>query len=255
MFPNSNGRGPRLGITAFLILVALLLLIVLRKGLISEVPMTHNPDSLRSKMVETQLVFRGIKDERVLAAMRKIPRHRFVPAQIEHRAYEDNALPVGEGQTISQPYIVAYMTEALELTGGEKVLEIGTGSGYEAAVLAEMGCDVFTIEILDELAQRARRHLDEVGYKQVHVRTGDGYFGWPEETPFDAIIITAAPERVPERLIEQLKPGGRLVIPVGPEYGVQNLLRLTKIDEGRIDTDTLIPVVFVPMTGEIERRK
>jgi len=217
--------------------------------------MTWNPDSMRNKMVETQLLVRGIKDERVLEAMRKIPRHRFVPARMEHRAYEDNALPIGEGQTISQPYIVAYMTEALKLTGGEKVLEIGTGSGYEAAVLAELGCRVYTIEIIDELARMAERHLHEAGYAQVHVRTGDGYFGWPEEAPFDAIIITAAPERVPETLVEQLKPGGKLVVPVGPEYGVQNLLRLTKTEAGSVVTDTLIPVVFVPMTGEIERKK
>ncbi|MFH1011167.1 MAG: protein-L-isoaspartate(D-aspartate) O-methyltransferase [bacterium] len=217
--------------------------------------MTWTPDSMRSKMVETQLVFRGIQDERVLEAMRKIPRHRFVPQRIAHRAYEDNALPIGEGQTISQPYIVAYMTEALKLSGGEKVLEIGTGSGYEAAVLAELGCEVYTIEIIDELARMAQRHLHEAGYTQVHIRTGDGYFGWPEEAPFDAIIITAAPDRVPQTLVEQLKPGGRLVVPVGPEYGVQNLLRLTKTETGRVISDTLIPVVFVPMTGEIERKK
>lgn len=255
MSENSSTRGRRRAAVSLVILASLLALFVLWKAVVSEEPMNWNPDSLRSKMVESQLILRGVKDKRVLAAMRAVPRHRFVPQRIARRAYEDNALPIGEGQTISQPYIVAYMTEALKLSEGDKVLEVGTGSGYEAAVLAEMGCDVYTIEIIPELTQSARLHLDEAGYTQVHTRTGDGYFGWPEEAPFDAIIITAAPEKVPDLLLEQLKPGGRLVVPVGPEYGVQNLLRLRKTGEGDVVTDTLIPVVFVPMTGEIDRNK
>ena len=181
-------------------------------------------------------------------------RHRFVPERIQRRAYEDNALPIGEGQTISQPYIVAYMTEVLKLQGHEKVLEIGTGSGYAAAVLAQIGCDVYTIEIVPELAKRARASLDEAGFAQVHTRIGNGYFGWPEEAPFDAVVITAAPEKVPQTLFDQLKPRGILVAPVGPEYGVQNLLRYRKTNEGTMIADTLIPVVFVPMTGETERK-
>jgi protein-L-isoaspartate(D-aspartate) O-methyltransferase len=255
MAENSTSRGRRHAAIPLVTLAFLIVLFVLWKAVVSEEPMGWNPDSLRSEMVESQLVWRGIKDERVLAAMRTVPRHRFVPQRIERRAYEDNALPIGEGQTISQPYIVAYMTEALKLSEGEKVLEIGTGSGYEAAILAEMGCDVYTIEIVPELTKSARRHLDEAGYSQVHTRTGDGYFGWPEEAPFNGIIITAAPGRVPDSLLEQLAPGGRLVVPVGPEYGVQNLLCLLKTEEGTVVTDTLIPVVFVPMTGEIERHK
>ncbi len=254
--PNSPAKRGHRSMAVVLVALALFLaVLILRRMVMSEEPMSWNPDSMRAKMVETQLIYRGIKDERVLSAMRTIPRHRFVPQRIEHRAYEDNALPIGEEQTISQPYIVAYMTEALKLSGGEKVLEVGTGSGYEAAVLAEMGCEVYTIEIIPELTQTARRQLDEAGYGQVHTRTGDGYFGWPEEAPFDAIIITAAPQKVPVALLDQLKPGGRMIVPVGPEYGVQNLLRLTKTQEGRVATDTLIPVVFVPMTGEIEGKK
>jgi protein-L-isoaspartate(D-aspartate) O-methyltransferase len=252
---ETTSRRTRNVVIALVVLAFLLAVLVVRKTVMSEEPMSWNPDSLRAQMVETQLIYRGIKDERVLVAMRKIPRHRFVPERIEHRAYEDNALPIGEDQTISQPYIVAYMTEGLKLSGGEKVLEVGTGSGYEAAVLAEIGCEVYTIEIIPELTQVARRQLDEAGYPQVHTRTGDGYFGWPEEAPFDAIIITAAPTKVPTALFEQLKPGGRMIVPVGPEYGVQNLLRLTKTEAGQVKTDTLIPVIFVPMTGEIERKK
>ncbi|MBU1936450.1 protein-L-isoaspartate(D-aspartate) O-methyltransferase [bacterium] len=221
---------------------------------LSEGSMKWNPDLLRSLMVERQLIPRGIKDARVLEAMRVVERHRFVPLKIRRRAYQDTALPIGEGQTISQPYIVAYMTEALRLKGNEKVLEIGTGSGYAAAVLAQIGCDVYTIEIVPELAKRARQSLDEAGFPQVHTRAGDGYFGWPEEAPFDAIIITAAPEKVPLTLFEQLKPGGYLIAPVGPEFGVQNLLRYRKADEGAMIADTLIPVVFVPMTGETEQK-
>jgi protein-L-isoaspartate(D-aspartate) O-methyltransferase len=250
MFESSRKR--RNYAAALLSAFALSILAVWKMGL-SEEPMKWNLDSLRNRMVEAQLISRGLKDARVLEAMRVVERHRFVPARIQRRAYEDNALPIGEGQTISQPYIVAYMTEALRLKGDEKVLEIGTGSGYAAAVLAQIGCDVYTIEIVPELAKRARASLDEAGFPQVHTRAGDGYFGWLEEAPFDAIVITAAPEKVPQTLFDQLKPGGYLIAPVGPESGVQNLLRYRKTDEGTMVADTLIPVVFVPMTGETER--
>ena len=201
----------------------------------------------RERMVREQLAARGIKDGRLLAMMRVVPRHRFVEAGLEARAYEDGPLPIGFDATISQPYVVAAMTELLRLRGTEKVLEIGTGSGYGAAVLAELAKDVFTIEILDPLAVEAGKTLDRLGYKNVHVRSGDGYRGWPEESPFDAILVTAAPDEVPEPLLEQLKPGGRLVIPLGT--GSQELIRLTRTDHG-FDRESLLPVRFVPMTGE-----
>ena len=251
MFGSSRKRG---NYAAALLSAFVLSILAVWKAGLSEGHMKWNPDSLRTRMVETQLISRRLKDARVLEAMRVVERHRFVPTRMEHRAYEDNALPIGEGQTISQPYIVAYMTEALRLKGDEKVLEIGTGSGYAAAVLAQIGCDVYTIEIVPKLAKLARASLDEAGFARVHTRAGDGYFGWPEEAPFDAIIIAAAPEKVPQTLFEQLKPGGYLIAPVGPESGVQNLLRYRKTDEGTMVADTLIPVVFVPMTGETERK-
>ncbi|MBN1826566.1 MAG: protein-L-isoaspartate(D-aspartate) O-methyltransferase [Candidatus Eisenbacteria bacterium] len=205
----------------------------------------------REAMVRTQIEARGVRDPRVLAAMRAVPRHLFVPEDLHSRAYEDHPLPIGYDQTISQPYIVALMTELLDLEPGEKALEIGTGSGYQAAVLAELTDTVFTIEIVPELAERARADLAAAGVRGVNVRAGDGYRGWPEEAPFDGIIVTAAPEEVPAPLIEQLAEGGRLVIPVGDTY--QDLILLRK-EKGEIIRRVVIPVRFVPMTGEAEKR-
>jgi len=206
----------------------------------------------RQTMVERQIVSRGVKDRRVLDAMRKVPRHRFVPADLASRAYEDNPLPIGWRQTISQPYIVALMTELLDLEPGDKVLEVGSGSGYQAAVLAEIAGAVFTIEIVPELAEVASRNLEACGYGDVRVRAGDGYRGWPDEAPFQAIIVTAAPDHVPRPLLEQLDEGGRLVIPVGDVY--QELVVLTK-ENGAVRRRSTIPVRFVPMTGEAEERE
>ena len=204
----------------------------------------------RAEMVRSQVEARGVKDEAVLEAMESVPRHRFVPEELSSQAYRDTPLPIGEGQTISQPYIVALMTELLEVGPGSKVLEIGTGSGYQAAVLAAMGVEVFTIEIREGLCQRAAELLADLGYDHAHVRCGDGYGGWPEEAPFDGVIVTAAPERIPEPLFDQLEVGGRMVIPVGPFY--QDLKVITRTEEGRQER-SVIPVRFVPMTGEVER--
>jgi len=208
-------------------------------------------DRLRNRMVEEQIVARGVKDERVLAAMRKVPRHLFVPENLIPEAYDDTPLPIGHGQTISQPYIVALMTELLQLSGDEKVLEVGTGSGYQAAILGELAKEVYTIEIVEPLAKQAAERLRELGYTNVHVRHGDGYDGWPEQAPFDGIIVTAAPERIPKPLLDQLKPGGRLVIPVGAWS--QDLLVVSKSPDGKITRRVVIPVRFVPMTGKAER--
>jgi len=208
--------------------------------------------TMREKMVETQIKARGIKDPRVLSAMRKVERHRFVPKEYQGSAYLDQPLPIGEGQTISQPYIVGLMTELLELRGGEKVLEVGTGSGYQAAILAELAKEVYTVEIVETLATSARNRLLELGYKNITVKAGDGYLGWPEVAPFDAIIITCAPDHVPAPLLEQLKEGGRLVVPLGT-YS-QELQKLVK-RSGRIESTHIAPVIFVPMTGEGVKRK
>jgi len=185
----------------------------------------------------------------VLRAMGAVPRHELVPEGLRDRAYEDGPLPIGEGQTISQPYIVAAMSQALALSPGERVLEIGTGSGYQAAVLAELGAEVYSIELVPELAERARRDLDRLGYQRVVTRQGDGYRGWPEHAPFDAIVVTAAPESVPEALIAQLAVGGRMVVPVGK--WTQDLVLLRKQAEG-VSREVLMPVRFVPMVGESE---
>jgi protein-L-isoaspartate(D-aspartate) O-methyltransferase len=203
-------------------------------------------EHLRTAMVRTQLEARDVRDPRVLSAMLKVPRHRFVPENVQNSAYADCALPLAFGQTVSQPYIVGYMTQTLALEGAERVLEIGTGSGYQAAVLAELAAEVYTIEILPEVAEHARAILRALGYKNVHFRTGDGYGGWPDEAPFDRIIVTAAPERVPQPLIDQLKPMGRMIVPVG--RGEQDLI---VIDKGEYDATrrSTIPVRFVPMTG------
>ncbi len=204
---------------------------------------------LREQMVREQLESRDIRDPRVLAAMRKVPRHEFVPSGLRKSAYNDSALPLALGQTISQPYIVAYMTQALDLRGAERVLEIGTGSGYQAAVLAEIVPEVYTIEILPQLQKQAADVLDRLGYRNIHFRAGDGYLGWPEEAPFDRIIITAAPEDVPQPLLEQLKVGGLMVLPMG---AMDQDLVLVKKEKSKIIRRTLIPVRFVPMTGKAQ---
>ena len=208
--------------------------------------------TMREKMVETQIKARGVKDPRVLSAMLKVERHLFVPKEYQTSAYADQPLPIGEGQTISQPYIVALMTELLELKGGEKVLEIGTGSGYQAAILAELVKEVYTIEIVEPLASSAKNRLLELGYQNINVKAGDGYLGWPEVGPFDAIIVTAAPDHIPKPLIDQLKEGGRMVIPVGA-YS-QELKKIVK-RSGKIETADIIPVIFVPMTGKGVKQK
>jgi protein-L-isoaspartate(D-aspartate) O-methyltransferase len=201
----------------------------------------------RQRMVEEQIRARGIREKTVLDAMLKVPRHRFVPASEMQATYGDHPLPIGSGQTISQPFMVAYMTEAAEISSSEKVLEIGTGSGYQAAVLGELAKEVSTIEIIPELAERAAKVLGELGYKNVHVKTGNGYLGWPEHAPYDGIIVTAAPNEVPPALIEQLALNGKMVIPVGAVY--QEMMIITKTQKGVIERKT-IPVRFVPMTGK-----
>lgn len=198
----------------------------------------------RLRMVETQIAARGVRDERVLAAMRRVPRHLFVPEALRDEAYRDHPLPIGHGQTISQPYVVAVMTELADVGPGDRVLEIGTGSGYQCAILAELAARVFSIEIVPELAESAERRLRDLGYENVTVRCGDGWLGWPEEAPFDAIVVTAAPPEVPKALLDQLAEGGRLVIPVGT--GLQELKVFTK-EDGRIRERTVFPVRFVPM--------
>jgi protein-L-isoaspartate(D-aspartate) O-methyltransferase len=208
--------------------------------------------SLRRRMVREQIEARGVREVRVLDAMERVPRHLFVPEALRARAYEDGPLPIGGGQTISQPYIVAFMSEALRTRPQDRVLEIGTGSGYQAAVLATLVAEVFSIEIRPELARQAADRLRELGYHNVSVRAGDGHLGWPEQAPFDAIIVTAAPNEVPQRLVEQLRPGGRMVIPIGLEEGEQHLLRITRTQEG-VERETLLPVRFVPMTGGLGR--
>jgi protein-L-isoaspartate(D-aspartate) O-methyltransferase len=196
-------------------------------------------------MVEDQLVRRGIHDSRVLAAMRKVPREEFVPLAYRSEAYEDRPLPLGEEETISQPYMVALMSEQLRLQPNERALEIGTGSGYQAAILAELGAEVYTIEIDERLAKEAEERLRRLGYKNVHVNAGDGYKGWPEHAPFDAIIVTCALDHVPRPLTEQLKERGRMMIPVG-ERGAQELYLVEK-ENGELKRQSVLPVVFVPM--------
>jgi len=205
----------------------------------------------RERMVLETIERRGISDKDVLRAMRAVPRHLFVPEDERAYAYGDYPLPIGFGQTISQPYIVALMTELLEMREGDKVLEVGTGSGYQAAVLAEMpGIEVYTIEIIPELAESARERLERLGYTQAHCRQGDGYYGWPEHAPFDAIIVTAAPDHVPQPLLDQLAPGGRMVIPIGPPGGYQTLWKFVKDAKGEVQAFNMGGVAFVPLTGE-----
>jgi len=201
----------------------------------------------REAMVERQLRSIGVTDEDVLRAMAALPRHLFVPEDLVESAYDDTPLPIGHGQTISAPDVVGYMTQALGVRKGARVLDVGTGSGYQAGVLAEMGCRVFSIEILDPLARTAAARLADLGYEAVTVRTGDGYAGWPEEAPFDGILVAAAPEEVPEALVGQLKPGARLVLPVGKQGEAQRLLVLTKRADGGVDREETLAVRFVPM--------
>ncbi|MBA7612862.1 Protein-L-isoaspartate O-methyltransferase [subsurface metagenome] len=205
----------------------------------------------REQMVRVQLEARDITDERVLTAFRKVPRHAFVPDSYQTGAYGDFPLPIGENQTISQPYMVAIMTQLLKLKGDEKVLEVGTGSGYQAAILGELAAEVYTIELLSGLAETAEKRLDSLGYTNVHVKAGDGYLGWPEAAPFEGIIITCAPEKLPQPLVEQLAIGGRLVVPIGPQHHAQTLTIYTKQDTGlakRYEGGCY----FVPMRGLVE---
>jgi len=205
--------------------------------------------ALRDAMVRSQIERRGVRQASVLEAMARVPRHRFVPEKIAARAYEDRPLSIGHGQTISQPYIVGLMTELLAIDGHERVLEIGTGSGYQAAILAEVAAQVYTIEILEPLAEAARKLLSEMAYDNVEVRHGDGYVGWPEEAPFDCIILTAAPPEIPQPLLDQLAPGGRLVAPVGDLN--QDLVLVTKEADG-VTRTSILSVRFVPMTGKAQ---
>jgi protein-L-isoaspartate(D-aspartate) O-methyltransferase len=207
----------------------------------------------RQQMVQQQLMARGIREGRVLAAMAKVPREEFVPADERADAYTDHPLPIGYDQTISQPYIVAFMTEQLHPKPSDRVLEIGTGSGYQAAILAEVVAEVYTIELAEPLARNAEATLARLGYKNLHVKVGDGYKGWPENAPFDAIIVTCAPERVPRPLTDQLKDGGRMIIPVGDRFA-QELYLLEK-KNGQLKESAVLPVRFVPMAGEATKQK
>ena len=198
----------------------------------------------KDRMIKEQIMARGVRDPLVISAMRKVDRHLFVPALLRWRAYEDGPLPIGHGQTISQPYIVAFMTEALDLNSDDVVLEIGTGSGYQAAILAEIAKQVYTIEILKPLADQSRERLKELGYANIKVKHGDGYLGWPEHAPFDKIIVTAAPDEIPMELVRQLKVGGKMVIPVGSLF--QELYLITKTEDG-FTKKAILPVRFVPM--------
>jgi protein-L-isoaspartate(D-aspartate) O-methyltransferase len=201
----------------------------------------------RQAMVEQQIAARGITDPAVLEALRAVPRHEFIPARLRHEAYADYPLPIGHGQTISQPYIVAFMTETIRPLPGEKILEIGAGSGYQAAILAQMGAEVYTVEIVEPLAELARQNLARLGFKNVHVRRGDGYRGWPEHAPYDAIIVTCAPDQIPPDLVAQLREGGRMIIPVGG--GMEQQLVLLRKTGDHIEKQSILPVRFVPMTG------
>jgi protein-L-isoaspartate(D-aspartate) O-methyltransferase len=198
-------------------------------------------------MVLDQIESRGVRDRNVLKALRSVPRHLFVPEDLASEAYSDYPLPIGLGQTISQPYIVAFMTELLNVEAGHKVLEIGTGSGYQAAVLSLLAHSVYSIEIVPDLGRQARDLLSQLGYDNVEVRIGNGYLGWPEAAPFDRIIVTAAPDKLPQELVDQLRPGGRLVAPIGAVGGIQQLVLVKKDRSSKIETREVLPVRFVPM--------
>jgi protein-L-isoaspartate(D-aspartate) O-methyltransferase len=203
---------------------------------------------VRAAMVQEQIADRDVTDQAVLETMRRVPRHRFIPPQYLDAAYEDHPVPIGYGQTISQPYIVALMTESLKVNRGDRVLEIGTGSGYQAAILADLACEVYTVEIIPELASQAQARLAELGYGSVKVLNADGYYGWSDHAPFDAIIVTAAPDHLPQPLANQLKEGGRLIIPIGPTGAIQTLWLFEK-KAGQLEATNLGGVMFVPLTG------
>jgi len=213
-------------------------------------PPSSDLTTQRQIMVDQQIAARGITDPATLEAMRTVPRHEFLPMRLREEAYMDYPLPIGHGQTISQPYIVAFMTEAIRPQPGEKILEIGAGSGYQAAILAAMGADVYTIEIIEPLAGMARQTLERLGYQNARVKHGDGYRGWPEHAPFDAIIVTCAPDKIPPDLVAQLKDGGRMIIPVGG--GMNQELILLRKQGDKIEKQSVLPVRFVPMTGEAQ---
>jgi len=208
---------------------------------------------LRHKMIERQIIARGVKDPRVLKAMEDVPRHLFVDESLWPMAYSDGPLPIGHGQTISQPYIVSFMSELLQVDAHHIVLEIGAGSGYQAAVLSKLVNHVYTIEIIEELGLEAKERLKRLGYDNVTVKIGDGYQGWPKEAPFDRIIVTAAPEEIPQKLVEQLKPNGRMVLPVGPQSWGQDLIILEKDEKGKVTKKESIAVRFVPMVRELKK--
>ncbi len=227
-------------IKTLLFLLSLLVILAMAKN-----PQYPDYYQLRQKMVNEQIIARGVRTESVIKAMQKVERHLFVPEQYRNFAYSDRPLPIGEGQTISQPYIVALMTELLDLKKSDKVLEIGTGSGYQAAILAEICDSVYTIEIIPSLGKQAQALLRELGYHNIHCKIGDGYLGWPEHAPYDGIIVTCAPSKIPQPLKEQLAEGGRMVIPVGATY-TQELVLVTKT-KGKLIQKSVIPVRFVPM--------
>ena len=233
--------------TSTIKLLCLIFLLGLPEVTIPQISDADGFSEERVAMVETQIEARGINDARVLESMRVVPRHLFIDESLWLRAYSDGPLPISSGQTISQPYIVALMTELLQLDEHHVVLEIGTGSGYQAAVLSKLVHWVYTIEIVPELGQSAERILKRLGYDNVTVRIGDGYQGWPEQAPYDRIIVTAAPEEIPQKLVEQLKPGGRMILPVGSQRRGQDLLVLEKDQAGNVNTRQIIPVRFVPM--------
>lgn len=211
---------------------------------------TDSFDNSRVRMVEDQIKGRGVKDQAVLKAVSTVKRELFVPEKYRDLAYSDRPLPIGHNQTISQPYIVAYMTEQLQVQKSQKILEIGTGSGYQAAILAELANHVFTIEIIPELAEGAEKVLNKTGYDNITVRTGDGYKGWPDQAPFDRIIVTAAPEEIPEKLVQQLANDGRMIIPVGANLFMQYLWLIKKDKDGIVKKEKILPVRFVPMVKE-----
>jgi protein-L-isoaspartate(D-aspartate) O-methyltransferase len=225
--------------------VVLLLVVVACQG--GSPRQAESLDEARRRMVDKQIIARGIQDERVINAMLEVPRHEFVPDKYSHYSYDDSPLPIGHGQTISQPYIVALMTEELNLSSADRVLEIGTGSGYQAAILSKIVKEVYTIEIVEPLGRAAEKLLERLGYDNIRVMIGDGYEGWPEHAPFDRIIVTCAPTEIPQPLVDQLKEGGLMVIPVGTA-GFQYLYRVKKY-MGEAEPEKVIPVSFVPLTG------
>ncbi|TMQ02013.1 MAG: protein-L-isoaspartate(D-aspartate) O-methyltransferase [Verrucomicrobia bacterium] len=237
--PSAGGRGTLAGTLATLLVV-----------LAAPAAEDAQANGERNRMVEEQIRARGVTNSVVLEAMRRVPRHQFVEANLRRQAYDDQPLPIGHGQTISQPYIVALMTELLEVKPGQKVLEVGTGSGYQAAVLFEITTNVYTIEIVRPLYEKALRRLKEAGLPESRVRHGDGYFGWEEQAPFDAIIVTAAADHIPPPLLKQLRPGARMVVPIGPVHATQRLVVVQKGEDGKVKTRSVLPVRFVPLVRE-----